>query len=171
MKAPLLSLGAMALALAACTPVNLPGGSPGAIPAPSQPVQTAPKLITPARAIGLFDNVCGKALPQFDNIAQMASANGVTSQSGGIAVSPTEAVSFQVKSGPGTGESCVMTFETVASTQDVSDQITGSFGDVIDTPFGPAAKYRARNSLVLIDPNVTDRGSSRIFRLSLLSER
>lgn len=172
MKGLFLSLSAAALALTACAPINLPGGGPGGIPAPNQPVPTSPRLVTPARAVGLFDNVCGSALPQFANIAQTAAANGVTSQSGGgVAVSPSEAVSFQVRNGPGNGKSCVMTFETVASTQEVSNIIFSTYGDVVDTPFGPAAKYRARNSLVLIDPNVTDRGSSRIFRISLLSER
>lgn len=172
MKSTLLPLTAAALALAACVPVNLPGGAPGAIPAPGAPVPTAPALVTPARAIGLFDNVCGAALPQFANAATLAAQNGVTSQSGGgVAVSPTEAVSFQILPGPAARKSCVMTFETTASTLDVSNALTGSYGEVKDTPFGPAAKYRARSTLVLIDRNVTDRGSSRIFRLSLVSEQ
>lgn len=167
-----LTLTAAALALTACAPINLPGGGPGGIPAPTGPVATGPALVTPARAIGLFDNVCGAALPQFANVAATAAANGVTAQSsGGIANSPTEDVSFQVKAGPGAGKSCVMTFNTTATTLEVSNAITAAYGEVKTTPFGPAAKYRARNTLVLIDPNVTDRGSSRIFRLSLLSER
>ncbi len=172
MKSPLLSLTAAALALTACAPINLPGGAPGTLPPATGPVATGPALVTPARAIGLFDNVCGAALPQFANVGATASANGVTSQSGGgIAISPTEDVSFQVQAGPGAGKSCVMTFNTTATTLEVSNALTAAYGAVKTTPFGPAAKYRSRNTLVLIDPNVTDRGSSRIFRISLLSER
>ncbi|MFB2533388.1 hypothetical protein ACEYYB_13595 [Paracoccus sp. p4-l81] len=172
MKFPLLT--AAALALTACAPgvgLNLPGGAPGAIP-PAGNVATGPALVSPTRAIGLFDNVCGASLPKFANVAAAASANGVTSQSGGgVAISPTEDVSFQVVNGPGNGTSCVMTFNTTATTLEVSNALTAAYGAVQQTPFGPAAKYRSRNTLVLIDPNVTDRGSSRIFRLSLLSER
>ena len=172
MRLPILTSVWVTLALTGCT---VPGNPPaalvteGARVAP-QTVSTAP--ISPARALALFDAVCGASLPGFAQAPALMAANGITvpSPSGTATVySATEDVSFQVQDGPGAGRTCSMVFGTI-QTAEAAATTFAAIGQFVETPLGLGTIYRGTNAVVLIGGNATQ-GPTTYLNLRLLSER
>ena len=169
MKNSALILCLTALWLAGCT-VPVETATPAVTPV--TPISAAPAQISAARAVALFDAVCGASLPGFANASALMAANGITMPSPRgtpTMFSLTEDVSFQLQDGPGQGRTCSMVFGTT----DAPQQTTATFatmGQFVETPLGPGTIYRNTTAVVLIGGS-TPQGRVTLFNLRLLSDR
>jgi hypothetical protein len=170
LRRPYLLLTALALALSACTTTTAP--SPVTAPAPTGGVVPAdwnPPPVTPARAVQLFEAVCGASLPNFASATSRMAANGITLTSAigtSTRYSATEEVSFKIIDGPGLGKSCSMVFQTSGSPASLRSAVN-ALGPSADTAMGRAILYRGRNVIVTLEPA----SSNGLSRLLMLSER
>ncbi len=158
------------LALTACvpTPITMPMDvKPGAI----VPAAMAP--ITTARAVALFDAVCGATvLNDFAKAPARMAENGITVASpyGTPTVySPTENVSFQVHAGPGFGKTCSMVFGTKENRATVMVGIN-AINPFRPSELGMTALYRNQKRLVLFDGGDSKDANGTLYHLQLLSD-
>ena len=128
--------------------------------------------VSAARALALFDAICGASLPDFTSANSRMAANQVTIASPyGTATmySAVEDASFQLQDGPGLGRTCSMVFGTSAAPQ--STALTfAAMGQFVETPLGLGALYRGTQAVVLLRGDRTE-GRITYLNLRLLSER
>jgi hypothetical protein len=160
---------AACVTLAACVPTTTTVTS-GPVPA----VATGTAIpVGSARAVQVFEAVCGATLPNFAAAPRAMAANGITARSpeGTPTIySATEDLSFQIQNGPGLGQTCSMVFGSKDSEGTVLSALSrfGAFGP---SPFGLAAPYRGRATLVIFSGEVQRIGTTRYYNVRLLSER
>ncbi|MGL4319377.1 MAG: hypothetical protein ACRCS3_00790 [Paracoccaceae bacterium] len=129
--------------------------------------------VSAARAVQVFESVCGETLPNFAGATAKMQSIGVTapSPSGTATIySQTEDLSFQIQDGPGLGKTCSMVF----GSQDSEASVVSAFsaiGTFRQTPLGNAATYRGRGALVIFSGEMQRIGNTRYYNIRLLSER
>ena len=159
-------------ALSAC---EAPAAPPVATsqPAATEDTPAGPSHpVTTARAVQLFDTVCGASLgSEFASAKAKMAANGITLPSplGTATVySATEDVSFQIQDGPGFGKTCSL----VWGTTDARSTVTASVNTINrfqPTALGLAARYRNQDRMVLFDGGRSKIGGTVYYSLKLLS--
>ena len=177
MRLPIIMSVWFALALTGCAfPVNPPAqtvlaaASATSVAVSPQTVGTA--SISAARALALFDAICGESLPGFTRAPALMASNGITvpSRSGTATVySATEDVSFQLQDGPGAGRTCSMVFGTTQSAATAANTFA-VIGQFVETPLGLGTIYRGTHAVVLIGGK-SIQGPTTYLNLRLLSER
>lgn len=153
----------------------------GACVAPTTTVTTRPVSavergtatpLSAARAIQLFETVCGASLPDFASATANMAAIGVTvpSPTGTPTIfSQTEDLSFQLQRGRGGDRACSMVFGSRDSDAAVRAALAriGSFGP---PPFGFTAKYRNTNAFVVYSGEQQRLDDTAYYNLRLLSD-
>jgi hypothetical protein len=166
MRAPLITL-VLTLALGACVETTVT----------TRPVSAVERgTATPlsaARAIQLFESVCGTSLPDFAGATANMAAIGVTvpSPTGTPTIfSQTEDLSFQLQRGRGGDRACSMVFGSRDGDAAVRAALAriGTFGP---PPFGFTAKYRNTDAFVVYSGEQQRLGNTAYYNLRLLSEQ
>lgn len=157
--------------LVACEPVDPKGEGSGPAPAsPSAPDLSAPDfdvgstLVSPARAVSLFESVCGAALPNFGPALARARSNGFTNVNPetGTHFSVRENASFNVTR----GETCSFVFASRAEPPQMLSAFE-ALGNFTPTPLGLTTLYRDRQALVTFRP-VAARPDGNYYNVRLL---
>jgi hypothetical protein len=165
---PILALTAAAL-LAACVPATAPqSGTPVAAVAAGTATP-----VSGARAVALFDAVCGGSLPNFASATAKMASNGIAAPSplGTPTVySATEDVSFQIQDGPGLGKTCSMVFGSPQREAAVLAALT-AIGPFKRTAMGTATVYRGGSALVLFSGETQKSGTTSYYNIRMLSAR
>ncbi len=129
-------------------------------------------LVPVARALQMFDAVCGRSLPDFSSADRNLKQAGVTNKaSTGTYFSPVEDISFKIAEGPGFGKSCSMVFATTETRKRVFAAYGAKFTSIRETPLGLMGGYRVDNrvtSALIAEPRRND--GRNYFNLRLLSE-
>jgi hypothetical protein len=158
---------AFALALSGC--VNTTGSAPPG----SKTEAASSRSVSTARAIQLFDAICGGSLANdFASAKALMAKNGVTVRSpvGTATVySETENVSFQIQDGPGFGNTCSMVWGTSEARSTVVTAVS-KIGPFKSTPLGTATVYRGQRYLVLFGGGSQKTGPVAYYNLKLLSD-
>jgi hypothetical protein len=165
----IIALLAATVTLAACVQTTTTVTS-GAVPAVATGTATP---ISSARAVQVFEAVCGATLPDFAAAPRAMAANGITAPSpeGTPTIySATEDLSFQLQAGPGLGRTCSMVFGSKDNEGTVLSALS-RFGTFGPTPFGIATTYRGRAALVIFSGAAQRIGTTRYYNVRLLSER
>lgn len=126
-----------------------------------------------ARALNVFDAVCGQSLPDFASAPRLMTQNGITNKaSTGTVYSATEDLSFKIVDGPGIGNSCSMVFVSKEPKKQVFDAYRSKFIRVDQTPLGLTGGYTINNRVAVVlisEPRRVD--GQNYYNLRLLSER
>ena len=144
----------------------------GASPTAAQTVP-GPNAVPVARAIALFDAVCGTTAKQkFRGAAKVMAANGidVPSPHGTPTVySDTEDLSFQVAKQGVSYTQCSMVFGTTEGVKTVMRALTDRFGPMSDMG-GMTGTIDPKTGLPLIINPPTPNGGHTIFRIAYLAK-
>ncbi|MEM9584562.1 MAG: hypothetical protein AAGA08_15745 [Pseudomonadota bacterium] len=126
--------------------------------------------LSPAEAIGLFEDVCGGSLPNFKEADRIMAANRVVVPSPlgtNTTFHQSGNVSFNIVDGPGSGKTCSMVVSTNASKAKIR-AATAKLGPFKSTALGKAAAYKGTLVLLQKESRIENKN---YFNLRLLSAR
>ena len=130
------------------------------------PADWNPPAVSTARALQLFETICGGSLPKFAKAKKLMAANGIylaSKQGSATVFSKVENVSFQIQTYSDGNGRCSMVFKTKESRKALRQSFK-SLGPTEEVMGNLSVAYRDRTVAVL------EEGDDQLHRFFMLSE-